>query len=306
MNYGRYRTGVTISDRESERKQLIFGRLTRSLRRISLVQASAVILFCLLLAYGLNYFYVQSREYVPLFDTPLSPSQVAGITSSLSRMGVDYSLVNNGRTIKVPRKSKSAALLRLSTEGGNSSRQTTSQSGMQQACISSDRKSQVEQNLKEKTQAILDEVLGSGKAKVAVDASIDSSASEVETYHAGGADNRQGQVKEKEKSKSESYQSDSGSKGDLKEDKKGLVLKKNGIGSTNYKKTESTVVYKVDQTKKREVTSPGGVERITASVVVDDMSPAEIEKLNALIKDAIGADESRGDSVTVVSIPSKK
>lgn len=165
-----------------------------------------------------------------------------------------------------------------------------------------DKKVSFENQLKTKVQGMLDEVLGPNKAKVVVNATLDFSSSETETLKVGGPGNTTGMVKEKEKVETELFTSAPGEKGGG-----GSQMSFKGSTNTgdnaNYKKEDKTVIYKSDMVKKRTVTPPGRVERLTASVMVDNLKPDQVTKITSVVKDAIGADEARGDSVTVASMP---
>lgn len=165
-----------------------------------------------------------------------------------------------------------------------------------------DKKMAFERQLQQKVQGMLDSTLGPNKAKVVVDATLDFSTSEVEDYKVGGPGNTTGKVTEKEKVESELFTSAPGEKGTG-----GTQMSFKGTTSasdaSNYKKEDKTLIYKYDQRKKRTVTPAGRVERITASVMVDNLKPDQVANITSLVKNAIGMDESRGDSITVASLP---
>lgn len=80
---------------------------------------------------------------------------------------------------------------------------------------------------------------------------------------------------------------------------------------------EETVNYEISRTVRTEVKGRGGLERISAAVVVDGTyrtgangervysprSEADIEQLAALVRSAIGYDANRGDTVEVANMP---
>ncbi len=81
-------------------------------------------------------------------------------------------------------------------------------------------------------------------------------------------------------------------------------------------RTEETVNYEISRTTKTEVLEPGRVKRLSVAVLVDGSytagsdgntvytprSEQELEKIQALVKSAIGFEESRGDQVEVVNL----
>ncbi len=81
----------------------------------------------------------------------------------------------------------------------------------------------------------------------------------------------------------------------------------NGVESSA---RDTTVNYEVDKTVRRTRAAVGTVRRLSVAVVVNyradgktwkPLSDAEMTKLNALVKDAVGYDAKRGDSVNVVN-----
>ena len=86
---------------------------------------------------------------------------------------------------------------------------------------------------------------------------------------------------------------------------------------SNYRK-EQTVNYEVDRAIEKLKSSKGKLLRVSAAVVLDNKyekgapptdgrklaySPEEIQKINSLVKDAIGYVETRGDTVSVMNLP---
>jgi flagellar M-ring protein FliF len=86
---------------------------------------------------------------------------------------------------------------------------------------------------------------------------------------------------------------------------------------SNYRK-EQTVNYEVDRAIEKLKSSKGKLLRVSAAVVLDNKyekgaqsnagrqlayTPEEIQKINSLVKDAIGYVETRGDTVSVVNLP---
>lgn len=91
-----------------------------------------------------------------------------------------------------------------------------------------------------------------------------------------------------------------------------------GASSTDYKKSNETINYEISRVTKRVVTPIGTVKRLSAAVLIDGTydaaegdssqrqyvprTPAEMKKYEALVKQALGYDEDRGDSVEVVNV----
>ncbi|WP_370867315.1 flagellar basal-body MS-ring/collar protein FliF [Parvibaculum sp.] len=81
-------------------------------------------------------------------------------------------------------------------------------------------------------------------------------------------------------------------------------------------RTEETVNYEISRTTKTEILEPGRVKRVSVAVLVDGSYAAdadgstvytprtdqELQKIEALVKSAIGFDTSRGDQVEIVNL----
>ena len=88
----------------------------------------------------------------------------------------------------------------------------------------------------------------------------------------------------------------------------------NGNGSQNTRR-EQVINYEVDRTLRVTRNTPGSVRRLTAAVVINHMAgkdakgnptttplpPEMINQINALVREAIGFSEQRGDSVNVLN-----
>ena len=80
-----------------------------------------------------------------------------------------------------------------------------------------------------------------------------------------------------------------------------------GAPADRVTRESSTRNFEVDHVTEKRVQLAGSVRRISVAVVVDGSagmkSPEEIERLRALVRSAVGADEKRGDVVTVDAVP---
>jgi flagellar M-ring protein FliF len=76
-----------------------------------------------------------------------------------------------------------------------------------------------------------------------------------------------------------------------------------GSQGTNYQRSEHTTNYEITQTETHEVLSPGQIERISLSVLVDGITDTvQLDKLQTVIAAAAGIDEKRGDLLAVQSL----
>ncbi len=85
-------------------------------------------------------------------------------------------------------------------------------------------------------------------------------------------------------------------------------------GSNGTSSTQSTRNYEINRTVEQTWQNPGRVRRISAAVVVDHMPTGadgaleplpqeQVERIQALVREAIGFNDERGDSVSVQNLP---
>lgn len=75
---------------------------------------------------------------------------------------------------------------------------------------------------------------------------------------------------------------------------------------TYYTRNEETINYEISQVQSKEIITPGQVERISVSVMVDESvvaTPQQLEKIQAAVAAAAGITQARGDTVVVEAIP---
>jgi len=162
-----------------------------------------------------------------------------------------------------------------------------------------EKKISYEQYLQRKVQGILDKAFGPDKAIVVIDTTIDTSSKRTERYAVGDPSTK-GSVVTKRKSREENFSltqkdGDTGTQMSFKgSDGKGQA----------YRNGETTEIMDVSRTKTETVKPAGDISRITASVLVDNLSPAQVDKVREIVKGAIGYDDQmRNDAVTVASVP---
>lgn len=72
---------------------------------------------------------------------------------------------------------------------------------------------------------------------------------------------------------------------------------------TNYQRGETTTNFEISSVEKHTVTAPGQVDRLSVSVLVDGITDqATLDTLTQVVTMAAGADETRGDQITVQSL----
>lgn len=78
----------------------------------------------------------------------------------------------------------------------------------------------------------------------------------------------------------------------------------NNNSQSNYEKKESTRNYEINETKEKIVSSPGSIRRMTVAVLVDaNVSRAQQDSLVKVVSSAIGLNPTRGDAISVESMP---
>jgi len=168
-----------------------------------------------------------------------------------------------------------------------------------------DARSQVEQQyearLAANAQQILDTVVGPGHSKVSVRADVDlnkkQSTSETYTY-------TNGTPPLSSSTSSEKYSGNGTPVG-------GVLGPENmpnasaGGGNSTYDKTSTTDNNAVDKTTTTIDAAPGGLNRLTVSVVMDNAVAGSLNQnqVQSLVGNAVGLDTARGDAITVASMP---
>ncbi|MGY1805725.1 flagellar basal-body MS-ring/collar protein FliF [Blastococcus sp. SYSU D00922] len=170
-----------------------------------------------------------------------------------------------------------------------------------------DARSQVEQEyearLKTNAQAILDRVVGPGRAVVSVRADVDLSQSDTtsETYTYD-----QGTPPVSESTTTENY-TGSGTPvgGVLGPENMPDAADNAGGGTSTYEKESTTSNNAVGKTTTVTEGAPGGLNRLTVSVVMDEAVAGNLnqQQIRDLMTTAVGLDEARGDDITVASMP---
>ncbi|MET0546624.1 MAG: flagellar basal-body MS-ring/collar protein FliF [Caulobacterales bacterium] len=183
-----------------------------------------------------------------------------------------------------------------------------------------ERQGQVEERLRKAVADIVENIAGPGAARVQVSADLDLNR----VTQASETFDPDGQVVRSTQSVEESGQNSDGAGANG-----GVSAANNVPGGTSAdastggggnqsanNRTEETVNYEISKTTKTEVFESGAIKRLSVAVAVDDLAkvgadgkstytprtPEEMQRIEALVKSAIGFDEKRGDIVQVVNI----
>jgi flagellar M-ring protein FliF len=173
-----------------------------------------------------------------------------------------------------------------------------------------------EQALTHDVQQMLDRALGLGKAVVTVSASLnfDQIEQETSTFDSGANDG----VPLSTSTVTERYTTNGGStssavpgavanvpgaNADLPGADAGTAAATDTAATTDYERTESTSNFEVGRTVTRTVTAPGNVERLSVSLLLDDVIPEDQAlAIEQSVAAAIGLDAGRGDTSVVTRL----
>jgi flagellar M-ring protein FliF len=189
----------------------------------------------------------------------------------------------------------------------DSSGQVLSAPGTGITAAAGDARSQVEleyeARLADNAQQILDRVVGPGHAEVSVRADVDLSqrdtTSETYTYEPGTPPVSESTTTEK--------YTGSGTPvgGVLGPENMPDAASNAGGGTSTYDKDSTTANNAVGKTTEVIQGAPGGLNRLTVSVVMDDAVGGNLnqQQIRDLVGNAVGLDAARGDAITVASLP---
>ncbi|OXE35988.1 MAG: flagellar M-ring protein FliF [Phenylobacterium zucineum] len=179
------------------------------------------------------------------------------------------------------------------------------------------RKSEVEQRIGKTVKSLVEGMVGAGKARVTVAAELDLSrvTLQQETYDPDG------QVIRSETTTDENAKENgpnaSGAVSASANIPGGTSGSSDGSTGSASGRTESVTNYEISKTTRTEVKDPGQVKKISVAVAVDGThadsvngkpgaytprSAAEMQRIEQLVRTAVGYDQARGDQVTVVNV----
>ncbi|MCG8379894.1 MAG: flagellar M-ring protein FliF, partial [Proteobacteria bacterium] len=177
----------------------------------------------------------------------------------------------------------------------------------------------LEETYRRRIEEILTPLVGAGRVRAQVDADIDFTVSEEarETFDPATAVVRSEQVSEDTRTGNEGVAS--GVPGALSNQPPETVTADAGDAATAAEQTESVNTsrsavrnFEVDRTISHTRPHAGTINRLSVAVLVDDspvegqegqasLTDADIARFETLVKEAVGFNEARGDSVSVVS-----
>ena len=188
----------------------------------------------------------------------------------------------------------------------DSTGQVLSAAGTGVTAAAGDARSQVEldyeQRLADNAQQILDRVLGPGRAEVSVRADVDLSQRDTtsETYQYD-----QGTPPISESTTTEEYTGTGAPVGGVLGPENTADALGNVGGESTYNKESRTSNNAVGKTTEVVQGAPGGLNRLTVSVVMDQAVAGNLnqQEIQDLVGNAVGLDLARGDDITVAALP---
>jgi flagellar M-ring protein FliF len=176
-----------------------------------------------------------------------------------------------------------------------------------------DMRRQAEERLRKNIETLLERSVGVGnvRAEVTVDMDFDRVTTNQELY------NPDQQVVRSTQTVNEQNQSQEGQQNVTVANNLPEAQGQNGSQSTNRStRTEEVTNYEISKTTRTQVREAGVVKRVSAAVLINNIvqvdaqgqksyqarSPEEMQQLSALVRNAIGYDQQRGDAVEVVTM----
>ncbi len=180
-----------------------------------------------------------------------------------------------------------------------------------------DRIAGIETRMQGRVQSILENVVGSGRARVQVAVELDLQRSQItkEIFDPDGQVVRSSQTHDS----SSITANPNANQGVTVSNQLPNGTATNGAEGTatdQTTQTDETTNYEISKTTQTDVTDPGGIKRLSVAVAVDGSyatdangaatytprSQAELDQLTALVRSAVGFDANRGDVVEVVNL----
>ena len=212
----------------------------------------------------------------------------------------------------------------MSTDGQVLFRKNAGDPGSQMTNIQLERKGKMEEDLRQKLQSMLEQVLGANRvlSRVTLDLDFNQVHIAEETY-----DPDSSVIRSQQRSTENSEGKDGGAKGNpdvpINVESKLLQNQPQGEGAKakQLNRQREVVNYEINKISKQIVQTPGGIKKLSVAVMVDgpyDMkpdadgkpkqvfvgrTPAEIKSLEEVVKRTVGYNEARGDLISVTNIP---
>jgi flagellar M-ring protein FliF len=180
--------------------------------------------------------------------------------------------------------------------------------------IASEKQQGYERRVRQQVEDIVASVVGRGRARVQVSAEMDFNRVQ-QTQESFDPESR---VVRSTQTRNENNVSNEARDGQVTVNNElpGANAQSGNANREASQKNEETVNYEISKTTRTEVIEGGRVKRMSVAVLVDGnyaraangqseyqaRAPEEIERINALVRSAIGFDQRRGDTIEVVNL----
>jgi flagellar M-ring protein FliF len=178
-------------------------------------------------------------------------------------------------------------------------------------------RNEVEERIRRTVKELVEGVVGPGKARVQVAADLDRArvTTSEEKYDPDGQ-----VVRSTQTTQQNSNETKPGSNGTVSAAQNIPGAQAGGPGGTEGSTSgsqEETTNYEISRTTRTEVVEPGAIKRLSVAVVVDGVtapaadgkpgaytprSPEEMQRIQELVRSAVGFSQERGDQVTVTNL----
>ena len=182
--------------------------------------------------------------------------------------------------------------------------------------IAADQRASTEERIRKSVKDMVEGVVGPGKARVTVSADVEMNrvTMQDDKFDPDGQVVRSSQTVE---DKSNEGKSQEGAAVSATANVPGGAAAPGATGdSTNANRTEETTNYEISHSTRTEVQEPGQVKRLSVAVAVDGVtaydkkgkasytprSAEEMQRIQDLVRSAVGYNQTRGDQVTVVNV----
>ena len=168
-----------------------------------------------------------------------------------------------------------------------------------------------ESKLRKKVQDIVEGVVGAGKARVDVTAELDLKrvTTEQKTYDPDGQVVRSSQtVEENAEEQEKDPNGATTAQVNIPEGQEAASI---ALSRSSSEGTQETTNYEISSTTRTEVQEPGQLKRVSVAVAVDGVMngqsyqprpPEEMQRIEQLVRSAVGFDGERGDQVSVINV----
>lgn len=296
-SFDKMRLGATEFEQRVLYRRSLEGELSRTIDTIAAVQSSRVHIVLPERSVFVGRAEPASASVVLKLRAgrALGASEIAGmvhlVSSSVAQLTPDHITVvtTDGTMLHKPRRDGENGA------GGDSEEQTSSARAM-------------EATLEERARSMLEKVVGPGKADVRVSVELDRSRVERTEDH---YDPKNTTLRSEQQTieRTGSEPTAAGVPG-AESNTPGGAGRADGGTTESTTRESHTRNFEVDHVSEKRLLVSGTVRRLTVAVVVDGgrapapaRSKEEVERLTGLVRSAVGADDRRGDVVTVESVP---